>query len=66
MSSAPWAEVLIALAGLLGVLAGRLWAAGRREGKIDTVLEHVVDILDDHENRIRVIEHRPPRRRARG
>lgn len=60
-----WAAVLIALAGLLGVLAGRLWSAARREGKIDAVLGHVVDMLDDHEDRIRFQEQRPPRRARR-
>ncbi len=66
--SAAWATVLgalVALAGLLGVVGGRLWRGGRREGKVDQVLEDLTQLVGDHEDRIRLLEHRPPRRARR-
>lgn len=61
--SAAWASVLVAFAVAIGVLAGRIWAAGRREGKVDQLLDDVVQLLGDHEDRLRLLEHRPARRR---
>ena len=62
-----WAGALIALAALVGGLGGALWRGGRRDGKIDAVLEQLGRIVEDHEARLRIIEHiRAPRSSGRG
>lgn len=60
-----WASVLVAVAALLGMAAGRLWGGGRREGRIDVILERLTEIAEDHEDRIRLVEQRPAERRRR-
>ena len=57
-----WAAVLVGMAGLLGMIAGRLLSLGRREGRVDAILERLTAMAQDHEGRIRVLE-RPPARR---
>lgn len=61
--SASWAAVLVALGMLAGTLAALLWRGGRRDGRVDAVLERLAEIADDHEDRIRGLEHRPARHR---
>ncbi|MGH3283226.1 MAG: hypothetical protein ACRDPD_00820 [Streptosporangiaceae bacterium] len=61
--TASWAGVAVAVAVLAGTLVGRLWAAGRNQGKIDAVLEQLARLIADHEDRLRLLEHRPARRR---
>ncbi|MGH3275890.1 MAG: hypothetical protein ACRDNZ_16390 [Streptosporangiaceae bacterium] len=63
MISASWASVLAAVAVLAGALSARLWAAGRREGRIDAVLEKLTELTADLDERVRLLEHRPGRRR---
>ena len=60
--SPEWIAVAISGAGLLGILAGVLVRGGRRDGKIDAVLEQLTKIIEDHEGRIRVLEHIRARR----
>jgi hypothetical protein len=42
-------------------VAAALIRDGIRRGKIDTVLDHVLELLDDLDDRVRYIERRPPR-----
>jgi len=37
-------------------VAGAVWRGGRRDGKIDSVLELLTKITGDHEDRIRMLE----------
>jgi hypothetical protein len=53
-----WLAALIPAAALLGGISGTVWRGGRRDGKIDAVLEQLTDIAKDHEARLRAIEHR--------
>jgi hypothetical protein len=50
------------------MFAGLIWRDGRRDGKIDTLLEEIIRLSRDHETRIRAIEqpeerHYPAHRR---
>jgi hypothetical protein len=58
MMTAAWALAFAALTTLLGGCIGSLWRGGRREGKVDAVLEQLTRITADHENRIRAQERR--------
>ena len=61
-----WAAALTAFAALIGTLAGVLIRSGRRDGKIDAVLEQLTRITQDHETRLRVVErYQPQHRRSR-
>jgi hypothetical protein len=63
--SAAWAAVAISMCMLGAAIIGFIWRAGRRDGKLDTILEHVAELLDDHEDRIRDLEHERTARRPR-
>jgi hypothetical protein len=54
--SAAWAGVIAAFGMLAGVVAGGLWRGGRRDGKVDAVLEHLTAMAADHETRLRLVE----------
>lgn len=56
MNSA-WAAVLVALFMMLLAIAGLVWRDGRRDGRLDAILEQLTKITGDHEDRIRAIEH---------
>jgi hypothetical protein len=64
------ASAVAVLGGVAG-LCGLLLRIGRREGKIDAVLERLTEIAEDHEDRIRanergtVADFLTPRSRAR-
>jgi hypothetical protein len=55
--SAGWAAAAIATLMMLGTCAAVLWRGGRRDGRIDAVLERLADIAGDHETRLRAVEH---------
>ncbi|MHB1595401.1 MAG: hypothetical protein ACYCO9_16460 [Streptosporangiaceae bacterium] len=55
-----WTEAGTGLLLMFAAAAGALWRGGRRDGKIDAVLERLTDISSDHEKRIRDLEHDPP------
>lgn len=61
--SASWASVLIAAIVAAAALARELLAHGKRDGKIDTVIEQLAAITADHEKRIRGLEDRPRHKR---
>jgi hypothetical protein len=64
--NAAWAGVLVTVALVAGGGIGAIWRAGRRDGKVDAVLEQLTDIAQDHETRLRIVEHkRAPERRSR-
>jgi len=42
-----------AVAGTLATCGGVLWRSGRRDGKIDQVLEQLTELTKDHEARLR-------------
>lgn len=64
MTGAAWAGVAVsALLALVAVLAV-IQRAATRDGKIDAVLEQLTELTADHEDRIRYLERRPPRRRG--
>lgn len=56
--SAAWAAVMVAIAIWAGGTAGWIWRAGRREGKIDVILQQLTQMAADHENRIRDLQRR--------
>lgn len=57
--SASWAAVITAAVVALGSVAAVIWRGGRHEGKLDTVLERLADVAEDHEERIRDLEKSP-------
>lgn len=57
-----WVAAGIAAVVAAAAAARAIWAGGRRDGTLEAILQRVTDILDDHENRIRLLEHRPARR----
>lgn len=61
MSSA-WAAVMAAALMAALMFAGLIWRDGRRDGKIDTLLEELTRIGRDHEDRLRAIEQPGERR----
>lgn len=63
--NAAWISALVATTMALGVLAGALWRGGRRDGKIDAVLQQLTKLVEDHEARIRAVEHLPFGQRSR-
>ena len=70
MNGAAWAAVAAAIAGLAGTGAGVLWRGGRREGITQQLLQELVAtdqrlvrLIEDLDDRLRVLEHRPARRR---
>jgi len=66
--SAGWISALVAIAMMLGTFAAILWRGGRRDGKIDAVLEELTKIAGDHETRLRAVEREhwtPQHRRLR-
>ena len=56
-----WAAVLVAAAMMAGTITAVIWRGGRRDGRVDAVLERLTDLAEDHEERLRTLEH--PRRR---
>jgi hypothetical protein len=64
--TAGWAGALVAIAVMAGTFAGILWRGGRRDGKIDAVLEELAKISVDHETRLRAVEHPPSPQHRRG
>lgn len=55
-------------AGIATLVAGAsflrmIWVGGRRDGKIDAILERLTDGQEDHEKRLRLIELSQARRR---
>jgi hypothetical protein len=69
--SPAWGLVLTGIMTALAV-AGLIWRDGRRDGRTDTILERLTAIAEDHETRLRDVEHgsrarrrsslQPPRR----
>ena len=59
MSSA-WAAVAVAGLMMMLAVAGLVWRDGRRDGRLDAILERLTEITADHESRLRVVE-RPGR-----
>lgn len=59
MTSATWLSAAATVFMALGVLVGMIWRSGKRDGKIDAVLERLTALTDDHEYRLRQLERRP-------
>ena len=51
-----WLAALVPAAALAGAACGAIWRGGRRDGKIDAVLEQLTKIAQDHETRLRLVE----------
>lgn len=49
MNAAAWASVGMSALAVLGVV----WRSAYRDGKIDVILEQLLKVLTDHEERIR-------------
>lgn len=60
--TAEWASVMVAAIVAVTLMAGWMLREGRREGKLDAILERLTQMAEDHENRLRLLE-RIPRRR---
>jgi hypothetical protein len=61
--SAAWGSVLVAVIATAIMAGGLIWRDGRRDGKIDAVLERLTDLTEDLDDRVRILELRPARRR---
>lgn len=62
--SSGWAAAAVAIVMMGLTFAGFIWRTGRRDGRIDAVLERLTDLTEDHEVRLRIIERSPvPQRR---
>jgi hypothetical protein len=51
--TAAWFSSIAAVVMCAGGIGGLIWRAGRRDGKIDEILDRHDKKLDDHENRLR-------------
>jgi hypothetical protein len=51
--SAAWAGSVAAMVMCAGAVGGLLWRAGRRDGKVDQILEQLTKTAEDHEQRLR-------------
>jgi hypothetical protein len=63
--SSAWAAVVVSAIMLALLFAGLIWRDGRRDGRTDTILERLTGIAEDHEDRLRDLEHDPLSARAR-
>jgi hypothetical protein len=50
---AAWAGSIAAMIMCAGAVAGLVWRTGRRDGKVDQILENHEKTLTDHEQRLR-------------
>jgi hypothetical protein len=59
MGGAAWDALaaLIAAGVAIGSCAGVLWHGGRRQGQVDEILRRLTKLGEDHEERIRDLEH---------
>jgi hypothetical protein len=57
--NASWAGAVVALIVALAGAARYFQNRGRREGKLDAILEHLATIAVDHEDRLRDLEKHP-------
>ena len=65
--TAPWAGSIIATIMCAGSIATMVWRAGRRDGKVDQILEQLTAVAQDREQRIRDLQRDQwPARRAPG
>jgi hypothetical protein len=64
--SSGWAAAIIATCMMLGSFAAILWRGGKRDGRIDAVLEQLTRIAGDHETRLRNVERWTPQHRRTG
>ncbi|MHB1877556.1 MAG: hypothetical protein ACYCPF_22205, partial [Streptosporangiaceae bacterium] len=55
-TAAAWSAVLLSALLLTATLIGVVWRGGRRDGKLDAILEELRRIGVDHEERIRKLE----------
>lgn len=55
--AATWAGVALTALLLAGTLLAVTWRGGRRDGKLDAILDELRRIGTDHEERIRALEH---------
>lgn len=65
MSSASWVAVWVSSGTALISVAGLVFRGGRRDGRVDAVLEQLANITGDHERRIRGLELAVGRHRRR-
>lgn len=56
-TAAAWSAVLLSALLLAATLIGIVWRGGRRDGKLDAILDELRRIGADHEERIRALEH---------
>ena len=54
--SSGWAQFLVALVMMIGTAAVVIWRDGRRNGRVDAILERLALLGEDHEDRIRSLE----------
>lgn len=54
--SASWAAVLASIIVMLGALSIALIKSGRHEGRLEAILDRLVEVSGDHEQRLRTME----------
>lgn len=52
-TAAAWAGSIVAMLTCAGMCAGVFWRLGRREGKVDEILDELKAARQDHEQRLR-------------
>lgn len=63
--SSGWAAAAVAIVMMGLTFAGFIWRTGRRDGRIDAVLERLTYLAEDHESRLRAVERGPVSQRRR-
>lgn len=48
-----WGQVIVASLALMVTILAIVWRRGLRDGKLDTILENLQKIVQDHEMRLR-------------
>jgi hypothetical protein len=54
--TAAWLSAAVTALMALGAALGVIWRSGKRDGKLDALLEQLTRITDDHEWRLRQLE----------
>jgi hypothetical protein len=56
--TAAWAAVIVSVIMAAGAVIVAVLRSARHEGRLEAILEHLVDLTADHEARIRAWEQR--------
>ena len=57
MNISDWIALGALAVATVGPIVAQYHAGGKREGRLDAILEHLTSITTDHEDRLRTLEH---------